>query len=153
MPRSARIVSRVPVIALVIDPIANNSGPSLRVLPIAISLPSIAPQPIVLPRTYRARSASSVLNRSNINSPQPQIFDPSAMRPHAIDDFVHEWRVPDCQERTRMKLRSTVLVVCLLAAVGCSSSGTTDSSGACNNSGFLAAQHAHVNHAEVTFCG
>ncbi len=25
--------------------------------------------------------------------------------------------------------------------------------GACDNSGFLAAQHAHVNHAEVTFCG
>ncbi len=24
---------------------------------------------------------------------------------------------------------------------------------ACNNAGFLAAQHAHVNHAEVTFCG
>lgn len=24
---------------------------------------------------------------------------------------------------------------------------------ACNNAGFLAAQHAHANHAEVTFCG
>lgn len=24
---------------------------------------------------------------------------------------------------------------------------------ACDNAGFLAAQHAHVNHAEVTFCG
>jgi uncharacterized protein YdeI (BOF family) len=24
---------------------------------------------------------------------------------------------------------------------------------ACNNAGFLAVQHAHVNHAEVTFCG
>jgi len=24
---------------------------------------------------------------------------------------------------------------------------------ACDNSGFLAAQHAHANHAEVTFCG
>lgn len=25
--------------------------------------------------------------------------------------------------------------------------------GDCNNAGFLAAQHAHANHAEVTFCG
>jgi hypothetical protein len=28
-----------------------------------------------------------------------------------------------------------------------------DTGGSCNLSGFLAAQHAHVNHAEVTLCG
>ena len=39
--------------------------------------------------------------------------------------------------------------VCSLA--GCGSAASDP--GTCNNAGFLAAQHAHANRAEVTFCG
>ena len=53
-------------------------------------------------------------------------------------------------------LMATALGGCAKAAGD--SSAASGSSGAgnaatCDNSGFLAAQHAHVNHAEVTFCG
>ncbi|HEV8020525.1 MAG TPA: DUF3465 domain-containing protein [Candidatus Lustribacter sp.] len=50
-------------------------------------------------------------------------------------------------------IQSSLAQFALLAAglAGCSSTG--GDAGACNNAGFLAAQHAHVNHAEVTFCG
>jgi uncharacterized protein DUF3465 len=39
-----------------------------------------------------------------------------------------------------------------LACVACGST-TAGAAGECNNAGFLATQHAHANHAEVTFCG
>ena len=65
-----------------------------------------------------------------------------------------------------MKLLPTLVAATLLAAAalgGCakaasdpSAAGNPNGAGnaaACDNSGFLAAQHAHVNHAEVTFCG
>jgi hypothetical protein len=50
-----------------------------------------------------------------------------------------------------------VLVAILIAALSGAGLGTipavADDTSACNNAGFLAAQHAHANHAEVTFCG
>jgi hypothetical protein len=53
-----------------------------------------------------------------------------------------------------MKLLLTVLAACLLfgAALG-TRPAAADDAPACNNAGFLAVQHAHANHAEVTFCG
>lgn len=50
-------------------------------------------------------------------------------------------------------IKGSLAQFALLAAGlgGCSS--TPVDAGACNNAGFLAAQHAHVNHAQVTFCG
>jgi len=48
-------------------------------------------------------------------------------------------------------LAASALGGCAKAAGGPSATG--DSAAACDNAGFLAAQHAHVNHAEVTFCG
>ena len=53
-----------------------------------------------------------------------------------------------------MKFIAASLAQFALPAVllgGCASAGGYDD--ACNNAAFLAAQHAHVNHAEVTFCG
>jgi len=41
----------------------------------------------------------------------------------------------------------------LLAAGLASCAGAGGAAAPCNNAGFLAAQRAHVNHAEVTFCG
>jgi len=53
-----------------------------------------------------------------------------------------------------MKTSNAVLAACLVAVAGtgCGNAGAADPV-ACNNAGFLAVQHAHVNHAEVTFCG
>jgi hypothetical protein len=60
-----------------------------------------------------------------------------------------------------MKMLVTFVTATLLAASalgGCAKAAdgpnaVSDPAAACDNSGFLAAQHAHVNHAEVTFCG
>ena len=60
-----------------------------------------------------------------------------------------------------MKMLVTAVAAVLLATTalaGCAkaagdTSAASDPATACDNSGFLAAQHAHVNHAEVTFCG
>ncbi len=41
----------------------------------------------------------------------------------------------------------------LLAAGLAGCAGTGGDAGACNNAGLLEAQHAHVSHTEVTFCG
>ena len=51
------------------------------------------------------------------------------------------------------------MLVALVAAVILNVAGlwagpaAADDASSCNNAGFLAAQHAHANHAEVTFCG
>jgi hypothetical protein len=53
-------------------------------------------------------------------------------------------------------LAATALGGCAKAASDPNAAGNPTVAGgatACDNSGFLAAQHAHVNHAEVTFCG
>jgi len=52
----------------------------------------------------------------------------------------------------KMLLAALAAALVSVAGVACGASAAGDS-GACNNAGFLAAQHAHVNHAEVTFCG
>src|ERR1700733_6468835 len=65
-----------------------------------------------------------------------------------------------------MKMLPAFVAAALLAATalgGCAKAASDPNAGgdptgaggaaACDNSGFLAAQHAHVNHAEVTFCG
>jgi Protein of unknown function (DUF3465) len=60
-----------------------------------------------------------------------------------------------------MKLLVTFVAATLLAAGalgGCAKAADDPNAAAgapaaCDNSGFLAAQHAHANHAEVTFCG
>jgi hypothetical protein len=60
-----------------------------------------------------------------------------------------------------MQMLVTFVAAAVLAAgalSGCANAaGDTNAGGnaqvACDNAGFLAAQHAHVNHAEVTFCG
>jgi hypothetical protein len=46
-----------------------------------------------------------------------------------------------------------VLLAALVSSAGLASPAFADNASACNNAGFLAAQHAHANHAEVTFCG
>jgi hypothetical protein len=53
-----------------------------------------------------------------------------------------------------MKMLVSVLAAGLLAVAGFGGvANAAGDPGACNNAGFLAAQYAHVNHAEVTFCG
>jgi hypothetical protein len=53
-----------------------------------------------------------------------------------------------------MKVLVTALAACLFAVAGLGDvPAGADDAGACNNAGFLATQHAHANHAEVTFCG
>ena len=50
--------------------------------------------------------------------------------------------------------RAATLVAFALALCACHSGAAAANAAApCDLSGFLAAQHAHVNHAEVTFCG
>jgi hypothetical protein len=53
-----------------------------------------------------------------------------------------------------MKMLLAVLTACVVSVVaaGCGSASAGNPA-ACNNAGFLATQHAHANHAEVTFCG
>jgi hypothetical protein len=46
-------------------------------------------------------------------------------------------------------VRSAIVFALVLAGCG----GGTNSTGACDDAGFLAVQHARVNHAEVTLCG
>ena len=47
-----------------------------------------------------------------------------------------------------------MLLVVTLVVSGCSSGSAQNGNGAsCNLANFLAVQHAHVNHAEVTLCG
>lgn len=47
-----------------------------------------------------------------------------------------------------------VLLAVLVAGAGFAAlPARADDASACNNAGFLATQHAHANHAEVTFCG
>ncbi len=51
-------------------------------------------------------------------------------------------------------MRSSLAQFAALAfALGGCAGARGDDAAACNNAGFLAAQHAHVNHAEVDFCG
>jgi hypothetical protein len=51
-----------------------------------------------------------------------------------------------------MKLLAALLIG-LLSATGWGAAAALADDAACNNAGFLATQHAHANHAEVTFCG
>src|ERR1700733_9922697 len=61
------------------------------------------------------------------------------------------------QPAMKMLLTFVAAVLAAGALGGCAKAAgdpsATGDSAACDNSGFLAAQHAHVNHAEVTFCG
>jgi len=52
-----------------------------------------------------------------------------------------------------MKLLAALFAGLLTAGAVASVPVLADDAAACNNAGFLAAQHAHANHAEVTFCG
>jgi hypothetical protein len=52
-----------------------------------------------------------------------------------------------------MKVLRVVLYTCLISVAGLFSGPAAADDAACNNAGFLATQHAHANHAEVTFCG
>ena len=52
-----------------------------------------------------------------------------------------------------MKLIAVLLAALIGGAGSAAAPAFADDAPACNNAGFLAAQHAHVNHAEVTFCG
>ena len=54
------------------------------------------------------------------------------------------------REVTRMKM---FLAAMLLSQALLAAPAFAQDAPACNNAGFLAVQHAHVNHAEVTFCG
>jgi hypothetical protein len=46
-----------------------------------------------------------------------------------------------------------LLLACVLIAGALGVPAAFADDGACNNAAFLAVQYAHVNHAEVTFCG
>ena len=52
-----------------------------------------------------------------------------------------------------MKPLLSALAALLVALSAPGASRASADEAACNNAGFLAAQHAHANHAEVTFCG
>lgn len=52
-----------------------------------------------------------------------------------------------------MRMPIGVLGAFLLTAAAAYGAPTAASPTVCNNAGFLATQHAHANHAEVTFCG
>jgi len=52
-----------------------------------------------------------------------------------------------------MKPLLSALAALLVALSALGASRASADEAACNNAGFLAAQHAHANHAEVTFCG
>jgi hypothetical protein len=52
-----------------------------------------------------------------------------------------------------MKLLAALLAGLISGAGLAAAPAFADDAAACNNAGFLATQHAHANHAEVTFCG
>jgi hypothetical protein len=49
--------------------------------------------------------------------------------------------------------RAAAVAAFALALCACHTGAAASDSAPCDLSGFLAVQHAHVNHAEVTFCG
>jgi Protein of unknown function (DUF3465) len=57
------------------------------------------------------------------------------------------------KKRQPMKPLLSALAALLVALSAPGASRASADEAACNNAGFLAAQHAHANHAEVTFCG
>jgi hypothetical protein len=52
-----------------------------------------------------------------------------------------------------MKLLAVLLAGLISGAGPAAVPAFADDAPPCNNAGFLATQHAHANHAEVTFCG